>query len=167
MGMNTGILFGEVHSSGGPVNKATVTIDWLKGDLSMPAIKVQLTEKENENVWVSTETNSNGKYVLPFFWDGVQIASAVSTKVLTMRTFATTNSDSDRKRVKAHLCLDLKKLFAVAFPTFDNPTEEAFDCAKDFILAYRSVKAFPPHHKVLLSTEVWGILARANFFVTG
>lgn len=164
--MNTGILYGEVYSGGGPVKNARVTIDWLKGDFAMPAIKVQLTENENENVWVATETNGDGKYVLPFFWDGTQIASAISTTELTMRTFAQTNKDTDRKRVKAHLCLDLKKLISIGYPTFDNPTQEAFDCAKDFMMAYRSVKAFPPHHKVLLSTEVWGILARANFFVS-
>jgi hypothetical protein len=163
--MNTGILFGEVTSSTGPVADASVTIDWLKGDLAMPAIRVQLTEKDNDNAWVRADTNSDGKYVIPFFWDGTQIASAISTSVLTMRTFATTSNDADRKRVNAHLSLDLKKLFSNIFPTFDNPTQEAFDCAKDFMLAYRSIKAFPPHHKIILSTEVWGILARANFFV--
>lgn len=165
--MNTGLLFGEVfYGSGGPVEKARVVIDWVKGDLSQSGIKIQLTEKENENAWVATDTDEDGKYVLPFFWDGTEIAKTLQTKTMTMRTFAFTNNDTDRMRVKAHLCMDLKKLFSVAFPTFDNPTQEAFDCAKDFMLAFRQVKTFPPHHKVLLSTEIWGILAKANFVLS-
>lgn len=166
MGWNTGILFGEVWSSDGPTENAIVTIDWLKGDLTMPSIKVQMTETENENVWVSTQTNSDGKYVLPFFWDPLGFASATSNTYLTMRTYVVSGSFSSQgKRVKAHLSLDLRKLFGAVFPNFDNLTEDFLECAKDFHLAYRLVKPFPPTHKIMLSTEVWGVLARANFFL--
>lgn len=165
MGMNTGILFGEVWSSGGAVKGASVMIDWIKGDLSQPSIRVQLTETDSKS-WVRIDTDSKGKYILPFFWDGTQIGLAVQTKTLTMRTVAFgAGYESDRKRVPAYLCMDLKKLLSFSIPTFDNPSQEAADCAKDFILAYRQVKAFPPHHKIILSTEVWGILAKANFFL--
>ena len=161
MGMNTGMLFGKVESVWGPARDVMVDISKLTGD-SNSRINIQVSEDNPAGpIWVVTD--KNGKYVLPFFWDGTQIAKAISG-TMKIHCFAF-KLDTDRLVVRGHLCLNLKALISAVYPTFDNPTQEALDVAKDFIMAYRGVAPFAPHHKMLLSTEVWGIVAKANFFV--
>jgi hypothetical protein len=162
MAMNTGLLFGEVMCASGAVEGAMVDIVWLTGD-SKSKINIQVSE-DNSTGSTHVLTDSSGKYVLPFVWDGTQIAKAV-TGMMKLKCFAFGNNDTERKVRPAHLCMNLKALISAGYPTFDNPTQDALDAAKDFILAFRQIKAFPPHHKAFLSTEIWGILARANFFV--
>ena len=131
----------------------------------MPKIKVFKSDDEKDESWVTATTNSDGKYVLPFFWDPLQLASVLAVANCRIRAFANTDNDSDRVRTNGHLSLDLRKLFGQVFPTFDSPTQEAFDCAQAFILSFHKVAQLPPHHKLLISAEVWGILGKANFFV--
>lgn len=162
MGMNTGMLFGKVESCWGPVKNVQVDITKLIGD-SDQKINIQGSEdNENASTWVVT--NDDGKYVLPFLWHGTEIAKAAS--VMRVHCFASGTHDKENLVRRAFLCMNLKALFSAVYPTFDSPTQEALDCAKDFIMAFRKVAQFPPHHKLLLSTELWGILAQANFFIT-
>lgn len=160
--MNTGMLFGEVYCANGPVANAQVDIVLLTGD-SKSKINIQVSE-DNESGPTYVLTDDDGKYVLQFVWDGTQIAKAV-TGMMRLRCFAYGNQDTDRKDRPAYLCLNLKALISAGYPTFDNPSQEAADVAKDFILAFRGIAAFAPHHKAFLSTEIWGILAEANFYV--
>lgn len=161
MGMNTGMLFGKIESVWGPANDVTVDISKLAGD-SNSTINIQVSE-DNPNGPTWATTDKDGKYILPFFWHGTDIAKALGGKML-IHCFAYT-MDIDRSVRRAHLCMNLKALFSNVYPTFENPTQEALDVGKDFLLAFREIKAFPPTHKILLSTEIWGILAEANFFV--
>lgn len=140
MGMNTGMLFRQVSCDNGPVANAMVDIVWLKGD-SDSVIKIQLNEDDDKSS-TSVLTDEDGRYVLLFVWDGTQIAKAV-TGMMKIKSFAYGNQDTERKVKPAFLCLNLKALISAAFPTFDNPVQEAFDVAKDFILAYRSFRPAP------------------------
>ena len=162
MGMNTGMLFGTVECPWGPVKNAQVDISSLRGD-SGSLINIQGNE-DNENSPTFVQTDSDGKYVLFFYWYGTEIAKVIGSR-LWIKSFAVGNRDPERSRTRAFLCLNLKALFSQLYPTFDAPIPETFDVAKDFILAYRGVAPFAPQHKIFLSTEVWGILGRANFFI--
>jgi hypothetical protein len=66
--------------------------------------------------------------------------------------------------------LNLKALISQGYPTFDSPTEEALDVAKDFITAFREIlpkyQNVVPHHKIFLSTEIWSIMARADIEIS-
>ena len=162
MGMNTGMLFGKVECPHGPVKNAQVDISSLRGD-SGKLIEIQGAE-DTSNSPTYVLTDGDGKYVLFFYWYGTQIAEVIGSQ-LWIRSWAKGNRDPERTRKRAFLCLNLKTLISAGYPTFDVPTQEALDVAKDFILAYRKVAQFSPQHKILLSTELWGILSQANFFI--
>lgn len=161
MGMNTGMLFGKIESPWGPTKDVMVDISKLTGDENK-VINIQANE-DNPNAPTFVTTGSDGKYILPFFWHGTEIAKA-APGLLRVSCFAH-KLDTDRSVRRGHLCMNLKALFSNIYPTFEQPTQEALDVAKDFLLAFRQIKAFPPSHKILLSTEIWGIMAQANFFI--
>lgn len=160
MGRNSGIIFGQVTNNGSSVKGAVVNLNWIKGDLSQNGVRA-LSPNENENYLHSAETNEAGKYVIPFAWDGTQIAETLQGR-LTISILGWAEAGAKNVHAPGFLCLDLKSLISQGYPTFNEPVPEAFDVAKDFIAAYRGLLTVAPHYKIVLSTEVWSILARGN-----
>lgn len=166
MGSCSGLLYGKVDSEKGPAANAMVDIDWIKGEMTGNKLSIEVSEgKGNAPTYVLTD--NNGKYILPFTWFPGDSAHAIvqSTQKLTMRTFAHNGTGVDRQTVSAYLCMDFKKLMSGVLPTFESPTPEAVECSVSFLLAYRNIPAFPPHHKAFLTPELMGIVAKANFFL--
>ncbi len=166
MGACSGLLYGKVDSEKGAAADTMVDIDWIKGEMTGDRLDIEASEgKGKAPTYVLTD--SNGKYVLPFVWHptGSQIAITHSTSKLKVRTFAHNGTKVDRQIVSAYLCMDFKKLMSGVLPTFESPTSEAVECSVSFLLAYRNIPAFPPHHKAFLTPELMGIVAKANFFL--
>lgn len=177
MGQNEGLIFGRITEDGGAIsgNSARVEVNWIKGNLSQPELRV--TQKEGQThsrAFVDLPKDTGGKYVLPFNWSGTQIATTLQGALTASLLGMVYRSDGDYRakniRVRAFLCLNLKALISQGYPTFDSPTEETLDVARDFIIAYREIlpkyQTFVPHYKIFLSTEVQSILARADIDIS-
>ena len=112
------------------------------------------------------ETNGDGKYVLPFFWDAVDIGKVTegaTASVLGMKFFDNGTYNSKNQRGRLVLTLDIKKLLAAGGYSAPSSAPDAANLAKDLFAGY---KGMLPNHRTfypsspLLSTEVFGLLGR-------
>lgn len=161
----SGILFGEVYSAKGAVANAMVDIVWVKGETTGHELSIAVSEND-EKTPTYVMTDEDGKYTLPFVWfpGGTESSVTESTKFLSIKTFAHSGTGGDRKIVRGCMCINIKSIVSQVVPMEFTMLEGA-ELGKDLILAFRKIAASPPHHKIFLSTESRGIVAKANFFV--
>lgn len=175
MGMNTGILFGEVECGDidveGGVRGAPdveVTIDWLKS-VSNEEIQIEIANGDSSNSkTVSAITDGNGRYIVQFLWHGVDLPKTLEGR-MKMRAYAVSLNDSDRKTVPAVLCWDMKKFITQCVPLFSEPTKDSLNSYLKFMGKFRDHPEYTNlarATKVMLSTELYGIFAEANFYVS-
>jgi len=166
---NTGMIFGRVtESSGAGIADVDVTLNFILGEVALGELRVAGNDAMNSYVRRAT-TNGDGKYVLPFFWDSVDIAKVTAVpatvSILAMKFWPNGTYTSKNQRGRAILTLDIKKLIAVGYSNLPNSTPDAVNIAKDFYVSYKDM--LPKHGVVypstpLLSTEVFGLLGRID-----
>ena len=166
---NTGLIFGRVTNSsgGGGVAGAEVSLNFLFGDAALGQVRTGGDDNLTRYV-KKAETNSDGKYVLPFFWDSVDIGKVTdgaTASVLAIKFFADGNYNPKNQRGKLVLTLDIKKLLAAGGYSAPQNAPDAANLAKDLFAGY---KGMLPDHRTfypttpLLSTEVFGLLGKID-----
>jgi hypothetical protein len=110
MGLNSGIVFGRLTQDGSPLsgNSARVSVNWIKGDLSQPELRIKQREDQiHSKAVVELAKGTNGKYILPFNWDGVQIATTMQGALTASLLGMVYGSDGDyrAKNVRARAFL--------------------------------------------------------------
>jgi hypothetical protein len=166
---NTGLIFGRVTSSsgGGAVAGAEVSLNFVFGEASLGQLRVAGDDNMQRYVG-KAETNGDGKYVLPFFWDSVDIGKVTegaTASVLAMKFFNDGTYNAKNQRGRLVLTLDIKKLLAAGGYSAPSSAPDAANLAKDLFAGF---KGMLPDHRTfypsspLLSTEVFGLLGRID-----
>lgn len=164
---NTGLIFGRVTSGGGAVAGAEVSLNFLFGDTALGQVRTGGDDNLTRYV-KKAETNGEGKYVLPFFWDSVDIgkvSDGATASVLAMKFFGSGDYNAKNQRGKLVLTLDIQKLLAAGGYSAPQNAPDAANLAKDLFAGYKGM--LPDRRTLypttpLLSTEVFGLLGNIN-----
>jgi len=169
MANNTAMIFGRVtnRSSGGGIGGAEVSLNFLFGEVALGQVRTGGDDSLKTYAgWA--KTNSEGKYIMPFFWEAADIGKVTdgaTASVLAMLFHSDGTNTSKNQRGRLVLTLDIKKLIAVGYPSLPASAPDAVNIAKDFYISYREMlpkgKTLYPSTP-LLSTEVFGLLGKID-----
>ncbi len=161
---NTGLVFGRITKDGASVAKATVDINFI---MCEGAVRYGANDSLSSNI-TRTETNDDGRYILPFFWDSTNgnVIGGTPTRasMLGIEFVGNQRVASSNKRGRLFLTVDVRRLFGVVAAPIPTSVPELADVYKDFHAAYRSMlPKGGTFLKVLpFSTEVFGLVGEID-----
>ncbi|MEP7362869.1 MAG: hypothetical protein ABI972_06405 [Acidobacteriota bacterium] len=169
MANNTGLIFGRVtNSSGGSgIGDAEVSLNFITGDAGLAAVRTGGDDNLTRYV-ARAKSNSDGKYLLPFFWnsvDGSKVTEIATASVLGMKFDGNGSYTSKNQRGRLVLTLDIRKLIAVGYSSVPTSTPEAASIAKDFFASYKDM--LPKHggfypSSPIITMEVFGLMGQID-----
>ncbi len=168
MANNTGVIFGTVTRGGSPCKDVTISLNFIFGEVALG--EVRTGGGDDLKSWVKrVDTNGDGKYVLPFFWEAVDLGKvgqgSGTASVLAMDWRNDGTYDARNQRGRVFITLDIRKLIAVGYSPAPGSLPEAANIGKDFYASYKQM--LPAHagfypSSPFLSTEVFGLLGRID-----
>jgi hypothetical protein len=166
--MNRGLVRGLVfYADGKRASNIYIKIKRVDGDLGRIRIKGAPPYGDAE-----TRTDSNGKFVIPFLWEGSDFTEGlVITISLVAFNIIITSSNSDATtasgslEVRGYLFKDIKNLLRSSSPLLSNVDLQAY--APDLQYAIKRLLSGRFWNSALISTESWVMLGAGALYLNG